>query len=297
MNVLITGINGLIGRAIAKELVKHHTVLGLVRTEELNPIDSVEYFTGDISDSKSYKILEGKEINAIVHCAASLNKNPLAEDIITSNCLGVRNMAFLALEKKVSSFVYISGTHIIGKPINVPITEDHPAKPLISYHSSKLFGEHYLENVLKDVCLTTLRVSSPVGDELSGGKILTVFIKNCLADQTITLAGKGERVQNYIDVKDVGESVLLSLEKKIAGVFNIAGEESISNIELANLIIELTNSKTEIVFSGEDPQEEDKWIIAIEKAKSELGFKPKVSMKDTISAIVKRYKDEGSFYK
>jgi len=172
MNILITGVNGLIGKAIAEYLSKNNNVIGASRAVENKTNLSIEYYSVDLSVLNSFNIFKDKQIDVIVHCAASLDTNPLSEDLIMSNCIGVRNIANLAIQQKCKQFIYISGIPIIGKPIEVPITEEHPVSPITAYHTTKYFGELYLTNVLKECNLTKLRLPSPIGADLNTKIIL-----------------------------------------------------------------------------------------------------------------------------
>lgn len=297
MNVLVTGVKGLVGRGIAKLFVKEYNVFGLLRSEEKNIIEGVKYLKGDITEKNFLDNFKNIKIDAIIHCAASLDKDQLSEDIINSNCFGIRNLALLAIEKQINNFVYISGTHIIGKPVDVPVTEEHKVSPLISYHTTKYFGELYLNNVLKNIRLSILRLTSPIGDELPDNRILTVFIKKSIDNEVITLSGGGKRIQNYVDVSDIARATDLSIKKNASGVFNIGSDRGVSNLELAKMIIELNKSSSNISFDGVDEQENDKWLISIEKAKNQLGFTPEVKIQETIQELSKRFTNEGTFYK
>jgi UDP-glucose 4-epimerase len=289
MNILITGVNGLVGKAIAKCLVQDHNVSGVSRAVDNKTSLPVEYYSIDLSVLNSFDVIMDKQIDVIVHCAASLDTYPLSNDLITSNCLGIRNIADLAIQKKCKQFIYISSIPIIGKPIDIPITEEHSINPLTAYHITKYFGELYLANVLKDCNLTTLRLPSPIGSDLNANKIIPVFIRRSIKNEDITIAGKGERIQNYIDVKDIAKAVDLAIKNNTKGVYNIAAEKSYSNREIAEICIKLFNSNSKIIYEGMDSEEEHKWIISIEKAKKDFNFSPSILLEVSIQEIAKTY--------
>lgn len=289
MNILITGVNGLVGKAIAKELINGNNIIGISRSNRNKTDLNIQYFSCNIADANFLTIFKDSEIDVIIHCAASLEMNPLSEDLISSNCMGIRNIATLAIEHNCKQFIYISSIPIIGDPIQIPITEDHPIFPKTAYHITKYFGELYLNNVLDNLELTIFRLPSPIGVDLNENKIIPSFIKKCIHNEDLVLFGKGERVQNYIDVKDIALAVSLVIRKKVKGTYNIASERSHSNRELAEICIKLLSSNSKIIYEGIDLEEKNKWIISIEKAKNDFTFKPMISIEDSLLEISKRY--------
>jgi UDP-glucose 4-epimerase len=117
--------------------------------------------------------------------------------------------------------------------------------------------------------------------------ILPTFIKVCRANSDITILGKGQRIQNYIDVRDICHAVLRSIEKMDKyGVFNIANDKSYSNLELAYICKKVLGSKSDILFQGKDAFERYNWTISIEKAKKELEFTPKYTIEQSILDLI-----------
>ena len=291
MKVLITGIDGLVGRAIANKLLDGYQIIGLSRSKNID-FDKIEYLFCDLSDKDCIDNFKDKKIDVIVHTAASTSKTPLDIDLVRSNCLGVHTISEIANIVGCKKFIFISGVTVIGKPEIIPVTEDHPIKPISTYLLTKYFGEEYLSLTLKSTCkLIVLRLTSPLGDGLAKEKIIPTFIKNTIAGKEITLFGKGKRVQNYVDVRDVANAVKLSIANDTSGVYNIAGEKSYSNFELAEICVELFKSSSVITCNGlYDAEEDTKWIVSINKAQRDLGYKPQYSIQETLIELSKYYK-------
>jgi UDP-glucose 4-epimerase len=289
MNILITGVNGLIGKAIASELVVDHKIIGISKSIDNKTNLKIEYHSIDISNAESVENLCKFKIDIIVHCAASLDLNPLSSDLISSNCMGIRNITNLAIKLNCKQFIYLSGISIIGRPLKIPITEDHPLNPNKIYHLTKYFGEEYLKLLLDKIKLVTLRISSPIGKDLAEDKIISTFIRQSMNNEDITLKGSGGRVQNYINVKDIAKSVNSVIQYEISGVYNISSGISYSNREIAEKCIKLFNSKSNIVYSGFDFEENDIWIISNDKAMQDFFFTSKYSIEDSLLEISVRY--------
>lgn len=289
-SVLVTGVNGQIGRVIAEFLLDDYIVYGAsIEPGNQTGLD-IHYLQIDIANIGSFTSLP-ENVDAIVHCAAIITNDGLSNILVDANCKGVQNMAAYALKSKCKEFIYFSSLPIIGKPSQIPITENHPVtNPPTVYHSTKYFGELVLNNLLKDINLSIFRIPSPIGRNTPVNKIIPVFVKNAIENHNYTLLGTGGRIQNYIDVRDIARAVRCAIEKEANGIFNIASGKSYSNKEVAELCIKLFNSSSRINYQGVDKEEDYQWIVSTEKAKNELGFEAIYSLEDTLNEIGKNFR-------
>jgi nucleoside-diphosphate-sugar epimerase len=293
MRVLVTGSSGHVGGAIASHLISSGwDVIGLSRTpnyiQNLNQSLQIDLGSKTLAEQIS---VQTSRCDAIVHAAASLDKRLYTSDICLTNCLGTQQILKLADFWQVEIFIYVSSVPIIGKPKVRPITEDHPIDPPTAYHASKLFGE-YLTLLANRNGLTgsILRLTSPIGPGMPDNRILSVFTRRALANQPLQLSGQGTRQQNYVDVRDVSIAVENCLRKHVAGLFNIAGKCSISNLELAQVCINELASSSEIEFTGQsDPEEAINWDVSILKAISYLDYCPQYEIRHSIHALRTKY--------
>lgn len=286
--VLVTGVNGLVGKAVAENLVSDCLVVGLGRNGANHTGLGIDYHSIDLSDSDVLmRLAENFRPDVIVHAAAAISNDNLDPLLIDTNVRGLLNLLYFAEVVKCRKIVYISSLPIIGVPKMTPITEDHPVYPRSVYHLTKYFGELFLQNKMDEMDVVVLRLPSPVGSGMPRQKILPVFVSRCLNNEPITLLGHGGRMQNYINVRDVAVAVRKAIEVSVSGVFNIAYTRSYSNLELAQLCKSVLGSQSELLFSGEDPDEEVRWIYAIEKAKQEFGFVASVTLEESILEIAR----------
>lgn len=292
MRVLLTGASGFIGGAITNHLVSEgHEVVGL----HAHPCPwlaskRVADIVTDIASTGEMESLS-KEIDpcdAIIHTAASLNKNLFATEVSRVNCSGLQNLLWLATKWRCPKFVFMSSLPVIGVPKFLPITEGHPSQPLTAYHASKLLGEQLVHLAeAYGVMGTSLRLTAPVGPRMPKNRLLAVLVDRSLNNAPLELSGFGSRKQNYIDVRDIARATELCLKKNTSGVFNIAAATCISNLELARCCIARCNSTSKVLFSGRtDPEEGFSWDVSIEKAKNELGFIPQFDIDDAIAAAI-----------
>ena len=147
--------------------------------------------------------------------------------------------------------------------------------------------ENYIKLLNPVIKTISLRLPSPIGADMPSSKVFSVFVDKCLKNKPLILLGKGGRIQNYIDIYDISEAIKACLTNPDkSGVYNIASPHSYSNLELAQLCISTLNSKSKIEFSGTpDPEEENKWLIDINKAKNDLNF---ITSKDIKESILER---------
>lgn len=298
MKILVTGSSGFVGSAICSELKQRgYDLLELSNQREDRNIPlSPNEGKVDISNRKSLEILS-ESVNAcdaIVHAAATLDKDLYETAVPLVNCLGTQNILWLADHWKCKRFLFISGVSVIGKPIQNPITENHPVESDSAYLASKFFGEQIVRLAgAQGMASTTFRVSAPVGINMHKNRFLPTIIQRALSDETIKLSGKGTRLQNYVDVRDVARAVALCIESNVSGLFNIGGSESISNYDLASRCVARCKSASKIEFSGFSDKEEGwKWNISNEKARRNFGYTPKYCIDNVIDAVIASYSEK-----
>lgn len=279
----------MLGRAVLDHLEQSnsYSLIATLRTTGQIPPERahLSFACFDISQTDVEPLCQKYgQVDAVVHIAASISNDNQKTSLIFDNCLGVLNCINLAKSLKAKRFIYISSVQVIGDPLFLPITEEHPLKPKSLYHISKLFGEQLLlmqENSSLNPAI--LRIPSPIGPGMKPNGIVATFMDKASRGEDIVLHGKGEREQNYIDVRDIARAVACALRTTSHGIYNIAAVKSISNLKLAKLCKKVCCSNSRIVFSGaKDPEEAARWQIATGKAASELGFEPAYDLAESL---------------
>jgi nucleoside-diphosphate-sugar epimerase len=289
MRVFLTGATGQVGRAIAAFLAdRGHQVAGLSR--HFRPVPGLfEHVDAALGAEDALDVITTavQPCDGIVHAAASLSHDNYDPSISLTNCLGTQQIIKLAHIWSAAQLVYISSVPVIGRPIQHPITEDHPTQPRTAYHASKLYGEHLMR--LAEVNgrrAASLRITSPSGRGTPDNRILSVFVRRALAGEPLRILGQGSRRQNYVDVRDVAAAVAACITKHASGIYNIAAADSISNHELAQTCISELGSSAGIEFEARpDPEEGTVWDVSISKASRDLGYRPQFAIRDSIRAV------------
>lgn len=285
----MTGASGHVGAAIAARLVEAgHDVVGLSRRP--SRVAGVEHVGADLSDPATLELLlRDAACQAVVHAAAALGRQPHDLSVSLVNCLGTQTMLAAAAAWDAESFVYISSLPVIGLPISVPITEDHPVNPGTAYHASKLYGEHLVQLAARrGLAAASLRLTAPVGPRMPGDRIMSAFVDQALSGVPLAVAGTGTRRQDYVDVRDVADAAWLCLEQRASGVMNVASGVATSNADLARRCVAHLGSSSPVQFGGRpDPEEGVSWEVSIDRAREAISYAPRHSLRDSIDAVAR----------
>lgn len=288
MNILVTGSNGFIGGHVCKYLMDQGEYVIGVDLQEISRKDCNEYISCNLSTSdidKIYSRIKVDKIDAVVHLASDMRIEPYTVDVVANNLVGMQRLIELCEEKKISVLVELSSLPVIGRPVQHPITEQHPLKPPTVYHVTKHTQELLAEYANYKFGLRTVsfRICAPVGEGVNPKTIFPTFVRKAVNNEDLTLIGKGTRKQTYIHVSDIAQAIYKAINSNAQGVYNLASYNLISNYDLAIKCVKLTESSSKIVFiDKEDPEDDLIWDVSIEKIKKDIGYEPKISIDDAI---------------
>ena len=308
--ICITGGAGFIGSHLLSQLVEHNHVVvfdnlhrNALQFAHLEGHKNLTFIKGDVLDFADVrKAVEGCQI--VIHCAAIAGVYTVDRSAVRTmevNMLGTHQVVKAALEVGVERFVEFSTSEVYGSFIHKGKEDDFtPIGPIGEsrwvYAASKLASEHlsyahYREDKLPLAIVRPFNVYGPrqVGDGAIRGMTL-----QALRDLPITLYNDGTQIRSWCFVSDFCDGVLRCCENPaaIGHAFNIGNPQgTATNFELANLIIRLTNSKSEIVFKPHPGPEVELRVPAIDKAMTMLGYRPTVSLESGVkqaSGLVSR---------
>ena len=263
--ILITGSSGFLGTYISNKL--SISEMSVIKGSISKKTSGFKRFLPLYSDIEEVLMTEG--ISDIIHCASvmpSSYESATYEDIFLPNIEMMNNLYKFALRSEVKRFIYISGFGTVSFEPEFKI-EDF-------YSFSKLCGEHFVSLLKsKGICASSLRISAPYGEYLERQNVINNFVNKALKNEDITLFGSGKREQNFIYAGDIFRAINLFLNSDTSGTYNIVASKNISMLELANIIVDLTNSNSNIVHADiEDPQENFRPNYDYLKTSQELGF-------------------------
>ena len=308
--IFVTGGAGFIGSHLVSKLVDNNQVVvfdnlhrNALQFAHLEGHKNLTFIKGDVLDYDAVrKAIDGCTV--IIHCAAIAGVYTVDRSAVRTmevNLLGTHQVVKASIDVGVERFVEFSTSEVYGSFIHKGKEDDFtPIGPIGEsrwvYAASKLASEHlsyahYREDKLPLAIVRPFNVYGPrqVGDGAIRGMTL-----QALKHLPITLYNDGTQIRSWCFVSDFVDGVLRCCENPAAvgHAFNIGNPQgTATNFELANLIIRLTNSKSEIVFKPHPGPEVELRVPAIEKAMTVLGYRPTVSLEAGVKQAVEWYRE------
>jgi len=301
MRILVTGGAGFIGSHLCERLLNDgHDVLCLDN-----------FFTGskeniiNLMDDHRFELVRHDiiepillEVDRIYHfaCPASpvhYQYNPVKT--IKTNVMGTINM--LGLAKRVRARIMLASTsEVYGDPKVHPQTEDYWGNVnCIGIRSCYDEGKRVAETLMMDyhrqnqVDVKIIRIFNTYGPRmaLNDGRVVSNFIIQALQDQDITVYGKGDHTRSFQFIDDLIEGSVRMMElDNFMGPVNLGNPDEFTITELAEKVIDMTNSKSKIVFHplpGDDPEQRQPDIsLAYDKLK----WRPAISLHDGLKKTI-----------
>ena len=297
MRFAVTGGAGFIGSYITKLLLeKNHDVLVLDnmhtgKKENLHNSYKLEFCQVDIRD---YSLLENclQNIDGIFH-EAGLTLVPESfekpEEYYDVNVNGTKNIFKIA--KKISvKVVYASSSSVYGKTEKIPIKEDDPKNPINPYGQTKVEKDNLAEKYSKEGCsIIGLRYFNVFGKGQTGtyAGVITKFLE-CLKNKTAPIIyGDGKQVRDFISVEDVASANLQAMfsdTKK--GFFNIGTGIPTTILELAELMIRISNNDTKPIFKESRKGDVKQSQADLSNTKKYLDWHSKIQLEDGLKKIM-----------
>ncbi len=295
-SVLVTGGAGFIGSHLVEALVDENEVTVLDDCSNGNPDRLPEAATlirGDIRDSNTvHEAMEGTEI--VFHQAALVSVPRSVDEPRASHARNVRGTIEVleAARKHDARVVLASSTAIYGRPQALPIDETHPKQPISPYGLDKValdqYGRLYNELYgLETVCLRYFNVYGPGQPANDYSGVISIFCERAENDTELPIYGDGAQTRDFVHVRDVVAANLRAASTdRVGEAYNIGTGRRISIADLAELIVDRTDSDAEIVH--EPPREGDvrHSCADITKARETLGFEPSVPVEAGIRDLV-----------
>ena len=316
MAILVTGGAGFIGSHLVEHLVNAGEQIIVIddfssnmsiSSKGLKTSELVKIVKGSILDQN----LVEESMRAVTKCyhlAAALGVERINNDSLQSlevNIKGTENVLKAASKFKVRTLT-ASSSEVYGRNPKMPLTEESDrvlGSPKIarwSYSEAKAIDEFYAFELYKKSSfeVTIARLFNTVGPGQSGiyGMVLPRFIKAALSNQALIVYGDGSQSRSFCAVSDVVEALdsLMNTSESIGQAYNIGSTNEISIKELAQKVIDITGSKSQIVFKkhseifGDNFEEPARRVPDISKISKVIGWQPKKSL-DAIILEVAEY--------
>ncbi|MDA9607710.1 SDR family oxidoreductase [Candidatus Actinomarina] len=309
MNIVLTGGSGFIGSHLSKELLKNGEnkliVVDNLLTGNLNNIqdlldhENATFIQHDVQDH----IEIDEKVDYVFHLASAASpvaytENPV--NTLKAGSLGTINTLGLA-RKHGAEYFLASTSEVYGDPLITPQNEEYwgnvnPNGERSMYDEAKRFAEAATATYARSYDLKTkiIRIFNTYGPnmQLNDGRVVTNLIVQALNDEDLTIYGDGSQTRSFSYVSDTVAGIIAMMESNHYEVFNIGNPYEMTVKELAETILKLTNSKSEIIYKplpNDDPQQRRP---DISKAKEKLNWEPKVSLETGLNTTIEWIKKE-----
>jgi UDP-glucose 4-epimerase len=313
MKILLTGGAGFIGSHLAEKLISEgHSVIAL---DNLSTGSSANLIS--LKGSSAFKLVEASMLDrsivdqlvadsdGVIHLGAALGVQRILErpyESFIANTQGTENLIIAAAESKKKIFI-ASTSEIYGKNPEQPLNEESdrvigsPKLLRWAYSEAKAIDESLAQMFAQSHGLSYVvgRFFNTVGPRQSGmyGMVLPRFVSAALKGEALEVHGDGLQTRTFCHVLDSIDAVMrLFLSSEAIGeAFNIGGEGEISIKDLAQKVIDITGSKSEIKYISYQsayPQGFDEMMRRVpdtSKLRSYTGWSPKRNLDEIINDI------------
>jgi dTDP-glucose 4,6-dehydratase len=308
--VLITGAAGFLGSHLCDRFIKEgyyviamdNLITGdLKNIEHLNGNENFEFINHDVSE---YIDLKG-DLDYILHFASPASpidylKIPI--QTLKVGSLGTHNLLGLAKAKNARMLI-ASTSEVYGDPLVHPQTEEYygnvnPIGPRGVYDEAKRFQEAITMayHTYHGVETRIVRIFNTYGPRmrLNDGRVLPAFIGQALRGEDLTVFGKGDQTRSFCYVDDLIEGIYRLLLSDYALPVNIGNPDEITILDFCKEIIKLTGTDQKIIYKDlpvNDPMQRQP---NIDKARSILGWEPKVNRAEGLKITYDYFKSLSS---
>lgn len=304
--ILVTGGAGFLGSHLCERLLEEgHDVLCVDNffsgnKENVRHLLANPYFELIRHDIIHPLFVEVDEIYHLACPASPIHYQFNAIKTVKTNVLGTINM--LGLAKRVKAKILLaSSSEIYGNPEVHPQPEDYWGRVNpIGLRSCYDEGKRVAETLMMDyhrqnkVETKIARIFNSYGPRmaLNDGRVISNFIIQSLKGEPLTVYGQGKQTRSFCYVDDVIEGLIqLMNTDSYPYPLNLGNPEEITIIELAKMIIDLTQSSSSLQFQPLPPDDPQRRCPDITKAKKILNWEPRTELDSGLKATIQYFQE------
>jgi len=308
MKVLVTGGAGFIGSNFVRMAIGGHfpdiervTVLDNLsyagNLENLKSVENqIDFIKGDILDSSLVQKLLSK-VDTVINFAAEshVDRSILNPKIfVETNIVGVQNFLDLMRLFPEKRFLQVSTDEVYGSIASGSWDETSPLQPNSPYSATKasadLLVQSYYKTFRSNVVIT--RCSNNYGPFQFPEKIIPSFVTRLLQNQKVGIYGDGSHKRDWLHVDDHCRGIYAAAVRGDSGeIYNLGGGTELSNNELTERILKLTEASDSLVEFVKDRLGHDlRYSVNWSKSERYLGYSPQVEFDLGLSETVDWYK-------
>jgi len=298
---LVTGGAGFLGSHLCDHLLSAGNRVICVDNLDTGSLQNIEHirapeFTFLNHDLTEPLRLDG-EIDRVYHLASPaspIDYQRLPLHTLKVGSYGTHHMLGLAKVKR-ARFLLASTSEVYGDPEVHPQSEDYwgnvnPIGPRGVYDEAKRYAEaltmayHTQQGI--DTCMARIFNSYGARMRPHDGRAIPTFLRQALQDKPVTVFGEGSQTRSFCYVEDMTRGLVALMESDVHLPVNLGNPVELSLLELAKAVIEVTESRSEIVYEAlpiDDPQVRQPDIA---RARQLLGWEPKVELRDGLRKTI-----------
>ena len=306
--ILVTGGAGFIGSHLCKRLVEEgNEVLcadnlftgSKKNIRSLMEYDNFEFIRHDVTKEL---LVEVDQIYNLACPASPVHYQYDSIKTIETSVLGAMNLLKLA-QKVRARILQASTSEVYGNPLVHPQPEEYwgnvnPIGIRSCYDEGKRMAETMFFDYhrQKNVEVKVIRIFNTYGPNMNvnDGRVVSNFIVQALQGKDITVYGDGLQTRSFCYVDDLVEGMIRMMNSRddFAGPVNLGNPGEFTMLELAEKVIALTGSKSKIIYKTLPQDDPVKRKPVIELAKKELGWEPKVMLKEGLKKTIRYFERE-----
>lgn len=320
--ILITGGAGFIGSNFVRYLYEKYTAYHFIILDALTYAGNVKNLPVDINEGSDERLAfwygnvrNGELVDTLVsqsdvvihfaaesHVTRSIYDNYL---FFETDVLGTQVVANAILKYKetVERFIHISTSEVYGSAMSEKMDEQHPLLPMSPYASAKCGADRLVYSYWATYGLPAIivRPFNNFGPYQHLEKVVPRFITSCLSDEPLTVHGDGSAARDWLFVEDHCEALdrILHIErdKVIGEAINLGSGRHINLLDIAKAVQNAMQPlKSPIQFVGERPGQVFRHTCDASKAKTILGWQPRVSFEQGLEHTIQWYRDHEDWW-
>ena len=298
---LVTGGAGFLGSHLCDYLLdRGHRVI-CVDNFDTGSLQNIEHlrredFRFELLDITSHYEIDDP-VDFVYHMASPASPIDYARlplHTLKVGAYGTHNTLGLAKQKR-ARFLLASTSEVYGDPLVHPQPETYwgnvnPIGPRGVYDEAKRYAEALTMAYLRQQGVDTAiaRIFNTYGSRMrpNDGRAIPTFLQQALTDKPLTVFGDGSQTRSFCYVDDLIRGLVLLAESGVHEPVNIGNPDEMSLIDMAKLVVELTDSRSEIVFEAlpvDDPQVRQPDIT---RARDLLGWEPEIELRDGLKTTI-----------
>ncbi len=296
--IALTGATGFIGKYLRKELLATgYSVLCLTRNKKsLSKLDNntkniVTNFT------KEELVIHLKDCDILIHLAARRMTRSDPQDMIypfiEDSAKMIDNILYACKKNNINRIITASSIGVYSDFNSSPYSEKDYPKPATLYGLSKYFLEQRVDFFARkyNASVAHIRLAQCYGYGEKNTPAIMKFIEKALSKDKIILENGGLYQIDEVYIKDAINAFMLLIKKNKSGVFNIGGGKGYSILEIARTVNEVFDNKNNLEILPKQNEVLSKHMD-INKAKLELKWEPRFSLKEGLEDIKKLYNED-----